>query len=59
MDQDTWIYTNKRPGNLVLRFRVKGFEKQFFVGTSLADKLRNRELVGVRRVRTVECLSIA
>jgi integrase len=49
MNEDKWINVDKRTGNLVLRFRVKGFEKQFFIGTSLADTPRNRQITRLRR----------
>jgi integrase len=49
MNQDKWIYTDKRSGNLVLRFRVKGYDKQFFIGTGLADTPKNRKIVRLRR----------
>ncbi|WP_414587437.1 tyrosine-type recombinase/integrase [Scytonema sp. PCC 10023] len=49
MNQDKWIYTDKRSGKLVLRFRVKGYDKQFFIGTGLTDTPKNRKIARARR----------
>lgn len=49
MDQDKWINVDKRTGNLVIRFRVRGFKQQFFIGTGLVDNPLNRHLVRLKR----------
>ncbi len=46
---DKWISVDKRSNKLVIRFSVKGFDKQFFIATGLEDNARNRELVRLRR----------
>jgi integrase len=46
---DKWINVDKRSQKLVIRFHVKGFDKQFFVATGLKDTKRNREIVRGRR----------
>jgi integrase len=46
---DKWINVDKRSQKLVIRFHVKGFEKQFFLATGLKDTKRNREIVRSRR----------
>ena len=48
-DDDRWISTDNRSGKLALRFRVKGYQKQFFIASKLSDSKRNRELVRMRR----------
>lgn len=48
-DEDKWLSVDKRSGHLVLRFRVKGFEKQYFIGTGLPDTSKNRQIVRLRR----------
>ncbi|MDZ8056541.1 MAG: tyrosine-type recombinase/integrase [Aulosira sp. ZfuCHP01] len=46
---DKWISVDRRSGNLVIRFRVKGFSKQFYVASGLQDTKRNREAVRLKR----------
>ena len=48
-NEDRWISTDKRSGKLALRFRAKGYQKQFFIASGLSDSKRNRELVRMRR----------
>jgi integrase len=42
---DKWISKDKRTQKLVIRFRVKGFEKQFYRATGLDDTPQNRARV--------------
>ncbi|AFY31626.1 integrase family protein [Calothrix sp. PCC 7507] len=49
MDDDKWIAVDKRSNKLIIRFRVSGYRKQFFVATRLKDTKRNREIVRSRR----------
>jgi integrase len=49
MDEDKWISVDPRSGKLLLRFRVKGFPKQFQISTGLKDTKRNREIVRSKR----------
>ncbi|WP_225896084.1 tyrosine-type recombinase/integrase [Dendronalium phyllosphericum] len=49
MSEDKWISVDPRSNRLVIRFWVKGFDKQFFVSTGLSDTPRNRELARLRR----------
>jgi integrase len=44
-DDDKWISKDKRTQKLVIRFRVKGFEKQFYRSTGLDDTPQNRAKV--------------
>jgi integrase len=46
---DKWINVDKRSQKLVIRFHVKGFEKQFFLATGLKDTKRNRDVIRSRR----------
>lgn len=46
---DKWISVDKRSNKLVIRFRVNGYRKQFFIASGLKDGKRNRELVRLRR----------
>lgn len=48
-DLDKWISVDNRTKNLVLRFWVKGIDKQFFISSGLKDTPRNREVVRLRR----------
>lgn len=48
-DKDKWINLNPRSKKLLLRFRVKGFPKQFQISTGLKDSRRNRDIVRLRR----------
>ncbi|WP_375497091.1 tyrosine-type recombinase/integrase [uncultured Nostoc sp.] len=49
MTEDKWINSDARTKNLVIRFCVKGFTKQFFLSTGLKDTKRNREIVRSKR----------
>lgn len=49
MDEDTWINVDPRTKKLSLRFRVRGFSKQFYISCGLKDTKRNREIVRTRR----------
>lgn len=48
-DEDKWITVDKRTRKLVIRFRVKGCKKQFYIASGLRDNKRNRELVRLKR----------
>ncbi|MBG1267770.1 Arm DNA-binding domain-containing protein [Nostoc sp. WHI] len=48
-DEDMWISADSRSGKLIIRFRVRGLGKQFFIATGLKDTKRNREIVRSRR----------
>jgi integrase len=48
-DDDKWITVDKRTKKLVIRFRVKGCKKQFYIASGLKDNKRNRELVRIKR----------
>lgn len=48
-DIDKWITVDKRCDYLKLRFRVKGFPKQFCVTTGLIDNAQNRSIVRLKR----------
>lgn len=47
-DEHKWISVNKHSQKLVIRFRVKGFSKQFYLGTSLKDNKTNQDIVRAR-----------
>jgi integrase len=49
MNDNKWITTDNRSGKLQIRFKVKGYPKQFFLATGLVDTASNRELVQQRR----------
>ncbi|MEH2085983.1 tyrosine-type recombinase/integrase [Nostoc sp.] len=49
MLDDQWITTDPRTKKLLIRFRVRGFSKQFCLSTGLKDTKRNREIVRSRR----------
>jgi integrase len=49
MDDDKWITVDKRSKRLVIRFRVKGYRKQFYIASGLKDTNRNREIVRLKR----------
>ena len=49
MDEDRWINSDPRTDKLLIRFRVRGFSKQFCLSTGLKDTKRNREIVRSRR----------
>lgn len=48
-DEDKWITVDKRTKKIVIRFRVKGCKKQFYIASGLKDNKRNRELVRIKR----------
>lgn len=48
MDKDKWVSVDKRTKKLSIRFRVRGFPKQFYLGTGLKNNRTNRELVKAR-----------
>ena len=47
-EDDKWINVDKRSQKLVIRFRVRGFPKQFYLGTGLKDNKTNRDIVRAR-----------
>ncbi|MBW4556395.1 MAG: tyrosine-type recombinase/integrase [Trichormus sp. ATA11-4-KO1] len=49
MDDDKWINVDPRTRKLSLRFRVRGFSRQFYLSTGLRDTKRNRVIVQARR----------
>lgn len=49
MDDDKWINVDPRTQKLSLRFRVRGFSRQFYISSGLKDTKRNREKVRSRR----------
>lgn len=49
MTDDKWIYSDKRTKKLIIRFRVRGYSKQFFISTGLKDTVRNRGIVRSKR----------
>ncbi|MGL5131945.1 MAG: tyrosine-type recombinase/integrase [Planktothrix sp.] len=49
MKEDKWISCNSRTGKLTIRFRVRGFSKQFYLGTGLKDGKINRDIVSARK----------
>lgn len=48
-EEDQWIHIDAESNRLNLRFRVKGYKKQFFIATGLKDNKRNREIVRLKR----------
>lgn len=48
MNENKWISVDKRTNKLVIRFRVKGYQKQFFIASGLNDSKRNREIVKLK-----------
>ncbi|AFY43635.1 tyrosine-type recombinase/integrase [Nostoc sp. PCC 7107] len=46
---DQWINTDPETNRLSLRFRVRGFAKQFYLSSGLVDTPVNREIVRLRR----------
>lgn len=48
-DDDKWITIDKRTKKLVIRFRVRGYKKQFYIASGLKDTNRNREIVRIKR----------
>ncbi len=49
MNEDKWIGVDKRSNKLVIRFKITGYPKQFFLATGLLDTIANRERVQQRR----------
>lgn len=49
MNDDRWITVESKTGNLALRWRVRGIEKQFYLSTGKKDTPENR--VTARRLR--------
>lgn len=49
MKPDQWISVDKRTNKLVLRFKLRGIDKQFFIASGLDDTPQNRDVVRVRR----------
>lgn len=48
-NDDKWINTDPRTKKLSIRFRVRGFSKQFYISTGLKDTKRNREIIRTKR----------
>jgi integrase len=48
MDDDMWINVDPRTKKLSLRFRVRGFSRQFYISTGLKDNKNNRDIVRSR-----------
>jgi integrase len=48
MKEDKWISVDKRSNKLVVRFRLKNFDKQFYIASGLEDTKRNREIVRLK-----------
>lgn len=44
-----WISVDPRTKRLRIRFRVRGFSRQFYISTGLKDTKRNREIVRTKR----------
>lgn len=57
-DEDKWISVDKRTKNLVIRFRVKGCQKQFYIASGLKDTKRNREVVRLKRDAIVNDITL-
>lgn len=49
MSEDKWINVDPRTKKLSLRFRVRGFSRQFYISTGLKDSKTNRDIVRVRK----------
>lgn len=43
-----WINIDKRSNKLVVRFKVRGYSKQFFISSGLEDSPQNRELIQLK-----------
>ncbi|MDZ7961133.1 MAG: tyrosine-type recombinase/integrase [Aulosira sp. DedQUE10] len=56
--EDKWISVDKQSGNLAIRFRVKGFYKQFYIASRLPDIKRNREVVRNKRDAIVNDITL-
>lgn len=48
-DEDKWISVDKRTSKLIIRFKVKGITKQFYIASGLKDTKKNREIVRLKR----------
>jgi integrase len=48
-EEDKWISVDKRTKKLVIRFKVKGISKQFYIASGLKDTKKNREIVRIKR----------
>lgn len=48
-DEDKWISVDKRTNKLVIRFKVKGIEKQLYIASGLKDTKKNRDIVRLKR----------
>jgi integrase len=44
-DDDKWIYVDPRTGKLIIRFRVRGFSKQFYISSGLKKNKTNLDIV--------------
>ncbi|HLO84569.1 MAG TPA: tyrosine-type recombinase/integrase [Nostocaceae cyanobacterium] len=51
MSDDKWITVDPKSNKLAIRFRVKGFDKQFYLSTGLEDNENNR--IKVRSLRNI------
>lgn len=51
--KDKWIYVNPKTKTIFLRFRVKGFPKQFYLSTGLVDNKTNRGII-IARIEIIE-----
>ncbi|MEH2300015.1 MAG: hypothetical protein V7K88_13565 [Nostoc sp.] len=49
MDEDKWISSNLRTGKLIIRFRVRGFPKQFYLNSGLVCSKTNWDIVRSRK----------
>ncbi|MEH1802170.1 MAG: tyrosine-type recombinase/integrase [Nostoc sp.] len=49
MDQDKWISPDLRTGKLIIRFRVRGFPKQFYLNSGLECSKTNWDIVRSRK----------
>ncbi|HYW20882.1 MAG TPA: tyrosine-type recombinase/integrase [Nodularia sp. (in: cyanobacteria)] len=49
MDEDKWINVDPQTKKLSLRFRVRGFSRQFYLSTGLKDNKVNRGIVRARK----------
>ncbi len=48
-NEDKWISSDPRTGKLILRFRVRGFPRQFYLNTRLQHSKTNLDIVRSRR----------
>ncbi|MEH2392582.1 MAG: hypothetical protein V7K21_13330 [Nostoc sp.] len=49
MDEDRWISPDLQTGKLIIRFRVRGFSKQFYLNTGLGCSKTNWDIVRSRK----------